>query len=150
MTALAVAGTGSVAPDLVLPPGFDRLGDVVRFEQDSVPPGVRAVPAAAAPVTIREPAAEGQEPALSDEDDDHDCKSTRSLTAADFVRCTRCRLRGHLAGDPDRCLVYRGSYGMGGQAAAAQDQAQWRGGEGRGQGGLGKHQPFHRGPREAQ
>lgn len=28
-----------------------------------------------------------------------------TLRPEDFVPCTRCHLRGHVAGDPDRCLV---------------------------------------------
>lgn len=82
MTALALAGVErspcgpledlaagtrrgpTVAPDLVLPPGFDRIGDVVRFEQDSGPDRERAATTAVAPVATPAPAGEGQEPAL--------------------------------------------------------------------------------------
>jgi hypothetical protein len=205
VTALAVAGAGGspVAPDLVLPPGFDRLGDVVRFAQVEVgaqpcfasetrrPSAVLAAPppapaqdsgptlelaaglAAAAHASHSAPAGEGQEPALLDDQ----LAALRPKTAArvrrylasrgsltafcaaegvskqgfhsslrymidrggplaeaidarkegrgglapiDLVPCTLCGLRGHLAGDPDRCLYYRGSFGLGGQAAQAQ------------------------------
>lgn len=48
------------------------------------------------------------------------------IKAIDRVPCTRCHLRGHVAGDPERCLYYRGSFGLGGTAAAAQEQSQWQ------------------------
>jgi hypothetical protein len=54
------------------------------------------------------------------------------LVPRDLRPCTRCGLRGHVAGDPDRCLYYRGSFGLGGQAAQAADEAHWRNGTGRG------------------
>jgi hypothetical protein len=41
------------------------------------------------------------------------------LGGADVTPCTRCKLRGHVAGDPDRCLYYHGSLGMGGQSDQA-------------------------------
>lgn len=164
MTALALAGAGggSVQPDLVLPPGFDRLGDVVRFEQDyrekrpsgeldrgGASPGVDpcevkgATPSpgtdgrgpashgglrastsdvAERPGRIGLPGAvahkrgRGRPPKVLDD----------ALADADLIPCARCGLRGHVAGDPDRCLFYRGSLGLGGSAYAAQDQAQWR------------------------
>jgi len=58
-------------------------------------------------------------------------RSSWRMTRADLVPCTRCGLRGHTAGDPDRCLWYRGSLGLGGQARMAADQGQW-GSSGRG------------------
>jgi hypothetical protein len=149
VTALAVAGAGgsAVAPDLVLPPGFDRLGETVRFEQDSGPAGAlrRTTCPVAPPVSPLTPAGEGQEPALSrqqhrcarcrarghnartcragaegeDPDDTPDPPNAK-LRRADRIPCTRCALRGHVAGDPDRCLYYRGGYGLGGQAAQTQ------------------------------
>lgn len=48
-----------------------------------------------------------------------------TLRAADLVPCTRCGLRGHTAGDPDRCLYYHGSLGLGGQAATTVRAALW-------------------------
>ena len=178
-----------VQPDLVLPPGFDRVGEVVRFEQDSGPAVERAPTGHGAVAGFHPvPAGEGQEPATlpigtsgeletgpehaasgsdpcegvratrsqgtlglpgtvappkqrrcsacgelghrkttcsalppADPDDEpesgFDCRSERSLKPADFRACTRCGLRGHVAGDPDRCLFYRGGFGLGGQAA---------------------------------
>lgn len=151
MTALALAGAGegAVQPDLVLPPGFDRIGDVVRFEQDPGPSADRArgVPGSLIAESIPEPAAEGQEPALSGTTDLDEpvtmdevfaageegyrpqARAWR-MTRADLVPCTRCGLRGHVAGDPDRCLYYRGNFGLGGQAAQAIEAAQWQNGKG--------------------
>jgi hypothetical protein len=48
---------------------------------------------------------------------------TRELDGVDVTPCARCGLRGHVAGDPDRCLFYRGSFGLGGQGAAAERAA---------------------------
>jgi hypothetical protein len=127
VTALAVAGAGggAVAPDLVLPPGFDRVGDVVRFEQDSGP-AVELAPTGHgddAPGFHPEPAGEGQEPALSHNRVGRPSREVHAarweMGGADVTPCARCGLRGHVAGDPDRCLYYRGSFGLGGQAAQA-------------------------------
>jgi hypothetical protein len=30
-------------------------------------------------------------------------RTSRTLSGADLIPCTRCRLRGHTAGDPDKC-----------------------------------------------
>jgi hypothetical protein len=166
VTALALAGTGggAVLPDLVLPPGFDRVGDVVRFDQDEA--GAQGGTAQSAPlgeVDIVQPAATNLAPpprpargpyhckacgevghqartcsgsagevadeGEADDDADPDCTSTNSLKPADLIPCTRCGLRGHVAGDPDRCLYYHGSLGMGGQSWSAQQQgpATWAG-----------------------
>lgn len=40
----------------------------------------------------------------------------RELTGVDLVPCARCGLRGHVAGDPDRCLRASGAAGIGSQA----------------------------------
>jgi hypothetical protein len=48
-------------------------------------------------------------------------KAGRALKPEDFVPCTRCGLRGHVAGDPERCLAER-SLGLG--------QSPWMGGQG--------------------
>lgn len=128
MTALAVAGAGgsAVAPDLVLPPGFDRVGETVRFEQDSGPAGAlrRTTCPVAPPVSPLTPAGEGQEPALLRKRVGRPSREAHAarwkMGGADVTPCTRCALRGHVAGDPDRCLYYRGSFGLGGQAAQTQ------------------------------
>ncbi len=39
----------------------------------------------------------------------------RKLAAVDLTPCTRCKLRGHTAGDPDKCLVTREMPGLGNQ-----------------------------------
>jgi len=81
------AEPGGVQPDLILPPGFDRVGEVVRIEQER----------GDEPVTIEEVFAAGEEG-----------KRTHvrrwRMTRADLVPCTACGLRGHVAGDPVRCL----------------------------------------------
>lgn len=143
MTALAVAGAGGgfVQPDLVLPPGFDRIGDVIRFEQlstieheSSLPrpsgegttamskvPGdpCEAMGATLSPATdrcgpglapVEQPGRIGLPGTVAHE-------HNTPLREVDVTPCTRCGLRGHLAGDPDRCLFYRGSLGMGGQSS---------------------------------
>jgi hypothetical protein len=74
-----------------------------------------------------------------------DCEGPhRYLTDADLTPCTRCHLRGHVAGDPDRCLYYRGSYGLGGHAAVAAMAGY--GGDSFDYNGRGrrKDEPFHR------
>lgn len=70
-----------------------------------------------------------------DERPESNSRSVRTLRRADLTPCTRCGLRGHVAGDPDRCLYYRGSLGLGGQAAVAIGEARVR---------RGKADPFHR------
>jgi hypothetical protein len=149
VTALATAGAdgSAVAPDLVLPPGFDRIGDVVRFEQQ-VEAGAQGGTAQSAPlgeVDIVQPDATNLAPpplpvqqhrcarcrarghnartcragAEGEDPDDTPDPPNAKLRRADRIPCTRCGLRGHVAGDPDRCLYYRGSLGLGGQAAQA-------------------------------
>jgi hypothetical protein len=78
-------------PDLVLPPGFDRLGETIQCGPE------RGAPAFKDRVSPDEPS---------------NSKSLRTLAAADFVPCARCGLRGHVAGDADRCIGLR-STGLG-------------------------------------
>ena len=42
----------------------------------------------------------------------------RVLGGADLVPCAACGLRGHAAGDPERCLHGSATQGLGGQAWA--------------------------------
>lgn len=32
------------------------------------------------------------------------CTPVQRMRIADVIPCTRCHLRGHIAGDPDRCI----------------------------------------------
>jgi hypothetical protein len=87
-------------------------------------PAAEHVSSVRAPRDAPEPAGVGQEPALSRRRRRRSTVETYRerwhLKRADLVPCTRCGLRGHKAGDPDRCLQYRGSLGLGGQAWQAQ------------------------------
>jgi hypothetical protein len=95
----------ALVPDLVLPPGFDRIGETIKLD-----------PAVAAPV-----AAHPQTPPKTDADEIYNSRSLRTLSKADLTPCTRCGLRGHVAGEPGRCLGLTG-VGIG--------QSPWMTGEG--------------------
>lgn len=40
------------------------------------------------------------------------------MRAIDVIPCARCGLRGHVAGDPDRCLFGSATRGLGGEMAS--------------------------------
>jgi hypothetical protein len=142
VTAASVAvAVAACLPDQVLPPGFDRLGDVIRFEQLAVgasgePEVELAMPTPGAPCEAKSAALRPgtfglpgtAAPRLRNGAGEFNSKSTRALKDEDLVPCSRCGLRGHVAGDPVRCLYYRGSFGLGGQASiGAEHPSTWSG-----------------------
>jgi hypothetical protein len=101
-TAVAAA---ACLPDLVLPPGFDRVGE-------TRPAWIDTPTTSSAPAPVQQRRGEGQV-RLS--------RSIRALKDADLIPCKRCGLRGHVAGEPGRCLE-RDGLGLG--------QSPWMTGEG--------------------
>lgn len=132
MTALAIGD--AIPPDLVLPPGFDRIGETRKVANLAAPvtPALELELASLRPGTAarvrrllehRGTVAEFAEAegifhshvyglinrisrrggplaaAL-----DRVRVRGKYLTDEDLTPCTRCGLRGHVAGDPDRCL----------------------------------------------
>jgi hypothetical protein len=90
-------------------------------------PAAEHVSSVRAPRDAPEPAGVGQKPALfrrGGAGGPGRPVNAENMTRADLVPCTRCGLRGHVAGDPDRCLRYTGSLGLGGQAWQAQGASQ--------------------------
>jgi hypothetical protein len=102
--ALVAVAPPALLPDLVLPPGFDRIGETIKLNL------AVAVPAAASPPLSK-----------TDADEIYNSRSLRTLSKADLTPCTRCGLRGHAAGEPGRCLGLTG-VGIG--------QSPWMTGEG--------------------
>lgn len=54
-----------------------------------------------------------QRQAIADENE-----PTAGLKPLDFIMCIRCGLRGHVPGDPDRCLFGSALRGLGGEQGA--------------------------------
>jgi hypothetical protein len=119
-TALAVAAPAALVPDLVLPPGFDRIGDTVKVSQVCEPPAPARLYKCSICGSLDHTAP--KHPTEAGESvTDLPGRKVGNLSGLDLVPCGRCGLRGHEPGEPGRCLGLDG-VGIG--------QSPWMTGEG--------------------